>query len=833
MTDQADPIADAVLDLLRASGPLTVDELADLLEEEGLGDWDELWDDIYNLDHAAVGYLPGERYVAIDSLFAGRVLTHRLSESEIASGILAANPDLTSMTLILDGGPADSDFRTVIAPFDRTLFAARGVDVDLFGDQEGLLVPVEALSGCQPGDLVALTIVDGAPRLQSVDGDPAPPPDLDALLAAVVPDGRMDQLGSVIWQLLSAHPTLFRSPTLPLGELLATTGYDVDGDYIAVAGFDFAAARRQTSEGLLARAFGLDGSGEDGDRIDGDANTTDPSPGVSAFLDLARAGERDATSGGDYAAGVLADLADSLAELVDPAVATSAVYDAIHDLGLSPEALRRAGIALRDRGPRRAAVAAHWIIGRAAEFGGDSVEAERHYERATMIDPEWGPALEDLIELASDRGDAVRALAMIHRTDAMLDDPLHDLLHDFEPVEHPGLGRNDKCWCGSGRKYKVCHLGRTDFPLDLRARWLYEKAVAFAFGMEWGALLIGLASSRTRSAEPAALFEAMHDPLVVDVGLVEGGLLEQFLRRRGALLPADELLLAQQWLATPRSVYEVDEVRVGKGMTLRDLRTGDRVDVEERLCSTQVKTGHLIVARAVSTGIGMQIFGGIEPITLAQRGRAIDLVGREDTDPDELMMLLSERFEPVRVVTGEGTAMVACSATVELADTTLVRRKLSRRFGAADGDSWTWLDGTRVLGTLSLDTTVEPWRLTVETMSEERFEELLDRVQDVDPGMTVVDDTRTPAADLVAGPRPALPPAPDDPETAAMLDEFVRGYETRWLDDAIPALDGVTPRQAATDPTRRDDLIRLLASFPQEERPGAMSVRRLREALGL
>ena len=31
----------------------------------------------------------------------------------------------------------------------------------------------------------------------------------------------------------------------------------------------------------------------------------------------------------------------------------------------------------------------------------------------------------------------------------------------------------------------------------------------------------------------------------------------------------------------------------------------------------------------------------------------------------------------------------------------------------------------------------------------------------------------------------------------------------------------------------RDDLIRLLDSFPQEERPGAMSVRRLREALGL
>ncbi|HFT8046801.1 TPA: SEC-C metal-binding domain-containing protein [Klebsiella pneumoniae] len=22
------------------------------------------------------------------------------------------------------------------------------------------------------------------------------------------------------------------------------------------------------------------------------------------------------------------------------------------------------------------------------------------------------------------------------------------------------IGRNDSCWCGSGKKYKKCHLGR-------------------------------------------------------------------------------------------------------------------------------------------------------------------------------------------------------------------------------------------------------------------------------------------------------------------------------------------------------------------------------------
>jgi hypothetical protein len=44
---------------------------------------------------------------------------------------------------------------------------------------------------------------------------------------------------------------------------------------------------------------------------------------------------------------------------------------------------------------------------------------------------------------------------------------------------------------------------------------------------------------------------------------------------------------------------------------------------------------------------------------------------------------------------------------------------------------------------------------------------------------------------------------PDDPELAAFLDEFVRNYETRWLDEPIPALDGHTPRQAGTRQTQR------------------------------
>ena len=38
----------------------------------------------------------------------------------------------------------------------------------------------------------------------------------------------------------------------------------------------------------------------------------------------------------------------------------------------------------------------------------------------------------------------------------------------FDGMKSPG--RNDECWCGSGKKYKKCHLN-----LDERLQELYEQ----------------------------------------------------------------------------------------------------------------------------------------------------------------------------------------------------------------------------------------------------------------------------------------------------------------------------------------------------------------------
>ncbi len=52
---------------------------------------------------------------------------------------------------------------------------------------------------------------------------------------------------------------------------------------------------------------------------------------------------------------------------------------------------------------------------------------------------------------------------------------------------------------------------------------------------------------------------------------------------------------------------------------------------------------------------------------------------------------------------------------------------------------------------------------------------------------------------------------------ARITSEMSRQAQARWLDENIPALGGLTPRQAAADPTRREQIERLLAEFDRHD----------------
>lgn len=104
------------------------------------------------------------------------------------------------------------------------------------------------------------------------------------------------------------------------------------------------------------------------------------------------------------------------------------------------------------------------------------------------------------------------------------------------------------------------------------------------------------------------------------------------------------------------------------------------------------------------------------------------------------------------------------------------------------------------------------------------------------PDAEVLEQSRTPfnldaLRARAAGVQPELE---QDPEMVEFMAQHMREYEQSWLHMELPALDGDTPRPAAADPTRREDLQQLLASFDaMPSQPGGMSADRLRVLLGL
>jgi hypothetical protein len=107
-------------------------------------------------------------------------------------------------------------------------------------------------------------------------------------------------------------------------------------------------------------------------------------------------------------------------------------------------------------------------------------------------------------------------------------------------------------------------------------------------------------------------------------------------------------------------------------------------------------------------------------------------------------------------------------------------------------------------------------------------------------GLEPLGEERIPAAELrdrSGGSLPSPGRALDDEQLAAALSAHMQEAERRWVDEAVPALGGATPRQAADDPTRRGDLERLLEEFEAMSATmpaGAASfdVARLRRLLG-
>ncbi|UQX13024.1 SEC-C domain-containing protein [Candidatus Mycobacterium methanotrophicum] len=846
----------ALAAILAEHGPLHEDDIARRLQDAGVTDSDAVLDALSLEIECPAAQLDDDRWVWLPALLAGRVFSHRLGANEADYDLLAATPDLDPITILCEHEQyrrlADgTTIQIALVGFDDELLEQRGIPDEAVDPDGALLLEPGTLAalGATAGDLVGLRLTTDGLAVELI-GTPPSGADAGARLADMLDADEPRFFAEAVWTVCVEDPAMFTEPLAPLREIADHHGLAHRGEWLAPAGFDFDAWDFDRGCALLARRHDLDPDDAFAlytliklhERmalallsIDPDEPPQDMMPGAvedatepesNPFLEL----------GGELGAA-----------LADPLLAQLLVAETVDTDPAGAAALGLFAEVLEPEVPRAARAALRWLRAVAYDRTGDIDAAERELLAAESMNTDWPLPLVDLARIASDRGDAERGLALLRRAGVEPDHPLATLLERHRAEPRRDLGRNEACWCGSGRKYKKCHLGREQLPLAERVNWLYGKACHHAMVSGWTGLLAEVSYERCRHVDPDdvdALTASLADPLVLDAVLFEGGAFAEFLQLRGSLLPDDERLLAQQWLLLERSVFEVEQVRPGQGVTVRDVRTGDTHEVCERAASRQLRPGQLICARAVPTGDSMAFFGGIEPVALHERDPLIELLD-DEPDPVTLVAQLTRRFAPPTLVNTEGDPLAICEASVRVGDAGGIRAALDEVYDRADGEEpprWfehVVTDGLqRIRATLVLDDDT----LRIETNSEQRMDRVLATLARLDPATAVLDDHRRPMRDTreAAALAKRMPTAgegaldPDDPEVAAFLGEFIRDYETRWLDEPIPALNGCTPRQAADDPTRRGDLIKLLDSFPAGAAArGGMDADRLRTALGL
>lgn len=759
-------VARELADVARAQQGIAADELVDTVVTRLGGTPDPTGTDGMSVIHSLVErvfdtmiydqlhMMPPDLTVHVPDLVDGRTFTHRLTDTEAELQVLSVGLDLGW----------HSRFDTVEVIIDN----ASPVPVEQFSVEQDHLAwhgDDGWLADIAPGSLLAITTTvtatsvtatsantdstQHAGTLGSPDVDElhatatitvlaGDPPASDAAVAAVraAYDDENEEPGLPVpgehiglWVLFH-RSDVFTTPQLPIGELCEAAGLATNGGRVA---HHDSVWRRELSHQRFNRVMDL-------------VHESERRLTIGHALEVLDDPDADI----DDVRSVLADCADpeALDVLADVLfdhhrfdVADRFERDSPHAPGQLFALVERAIAAARR--PRETATA-EYLACVLYERCGEPIAAEQHLKRALDAQPRLGPIVERMGWYRFDRGDA-RGAAKHWRT--LSNPPM--AMSTIQPFLSPSarkVGRNEPCWCGSGRKFKQCHQNVNDLPaLPDRFGWLCGKASLWLghCAIEPGSIADEMTLARATgiahpdrheldSLDNAAVDDAFDDPIVFDAALHEGDLFTSFLRDRGALLPDDEQLLAASWQLVERSVHEIVSVDPGVGMTVRDLATGDSMNVRERTASHAMQPGERYCARIVPDGESHQMIGGVFAVPTGTEAAVLDLCA--SGDGAELCAWVGRLYQPPRVIRSPG-----------MIDEMFDRSAIETLLEGADLDD-------------SLD-----------------------------------DDSL------------------DDDAAIAMLGaELSRKARDRWLDENVPALGGMTPREAAADPTRREQLERLL-----------------------
>ncbi len=844
--------------------------------------------------------LTGDRWILVEVLLAVPA-AHRLTPQEVASHSLAVGADLAHLPgrllfeLRLSTGEPPQVLRGDVAE------RATGVECGLaFRGPAGWL-------GYPAGTLVQITGATGVLRIE-----PATPPPPSARLRVrrlveatrrafdSMPPGIFGEpvtsIGEVLIELLGDDPGFMAEPLPPFGELFEGTGLEAHRGYVGRAGRDWSKLDEfvELSRAGLRR---LDGIVPDGDAaglddvavaVDGEAALDRPMadlvPGFDDVTLDALVAEFDLDPEEAQTLGLILDLYVAWgvpsAEGSRPADSPTMRRNMAQLVGLELVALALAEYAWSDpafevfvadlradaKGSRVAGP--EFLLGACAEARGSIEEAEGHYRAALGADPGYFPARFPLYRLDVDRGNYAAALAHLRTVGMPANDPSRAWLETIVGAPFAPVGRNEPCPCGSGRKFKACHLGRPAVtaprPADALFRklslWVEQSNVQKAL-VELVHAVIGEPHGKPGADGPHTKAAAAAEELLLgdqltqtmDVLLFDRGWFDRLLAVRGPLLPPEERALAEAWRSTRRSLYEVVAVRPGTGVTMRDLATDAApVDVDDRSLARTAEPLDLVFLRLRPNVDGRLLATDGILVPRSRRAFVSDLVRSKDAIGQ--LRWISFPTPAPRLQNMEGEPILLVTASYRLADPVAAGLALARTLRKDEDGVFTesvvrrgrdWTRGTiRIAGETA----------TIEANSKKRADRLVRTLLKAAPGARLIKreergpeealDEHRASAEEGGDPGGLLDPA-EHPELQEVLDRMLRDYERRWVDERIPALGGRTPRDAVRDPAGRREVLALLDDMEWEARraatraggrggsSGVMDPDRVRALLGL
>jgi hypothetical protein len=599
-----------ILDIL--DEPLDLYDLAAILHEGGhVDDWD--YEDLDDLADQLEDYTaridelwvtPTGLLAADHHLFPGRTFTHRLTEGERASGMIPVNPDLWVL---------DSDI-----PMPVPLAGGGELDIGFEETDEGagagaVLGPPGWLDGFAAGDLLAFSFGRDGIAVARVDtvGDGAREAEMLrlALAARIESKEHGEAAFAVLLDVLAHHGDAFREPVRPLGELFADGGIEVRGEWVGTAGSDWAPPMVTDAEMDRLRIA---------DRYEFNRCCLDA---FDAVMDAWNALVVPEGEGIDWR---------DVAELLRHGEVAPGFADfVLRDLDEGHPVLDEFVSALRTAG-RRADGPASYLAARNLERAGDVLAAETLLQSAFRADPSFGPTLVELAWYVADRGDAEQAARLLRRSGIEADSLELELLESMRP-SRKAVGRNERCPCGSGRKFKDCCQRADRAPLVQRGDWLVHKLWTFVLRPQHLRHVMLVMLELTRGDDDA-VDELLDLGLPMDLAAFDGGLAEVFLAQRGRLLPDDERDVLEGWIREPRALWEVVEHRPGEYLGLRDT-TRDRTVVIAAPPRSELELGGLVYARVGAIGDRYRFVGVPLDLPPEARGSVEALIASE---PDAL-----------------------------------------------------------------------------------------------------------------------------------------------------------------------------------------------------